>query len=669
MMDKLRGMEKGTQKNSIAVDLFGTKAEDLQDSLLKLDPSKATAGLGDLEGATKRAGDAMGDTAKAKVTAFKRAIETKVTDVLGKALGKASQFADQLGKGFKLGDSSKATNDIQKLGVKFREAADWAKKHLIPALKDLKKWIINEVVPAVKKFYSNELKGMWDGLKDVRKAIQDNKGPLKDLAKFLKDAATVVVRYVIPALGSLAGRNIKTTIQAISLLIRWVGLMVKAFKGVAGPVGQMTAFVVRVFLGMVSTVTRAAAKAFGWVPGLGGKLKRASKDVEAFKNKVNAEMARITKGRTATVTVTGIYGGGLGGRRIKGMATGGPVPALAPGATEAYDSQPALLRVNEHVWTPEEVRAAGGHGKVIKLRSMAKRGLLQGLADGGPVGFGVRASVPSSAAMQRNVWSPITRDIDRIVVALAKEAKKLISGAGGVVAAARSQIGRPYSWGGGGKGGPSYGIGRGAGTYGFDCSGLTEFAWWKGAKVSIGGTTYSQHPSSTRIGAPRPGALGFPHMGHVMLASDRPGYVIQAPFTGSYVQEVRRTASDWRWPKGAKMYEGGPVKRLGADYIGGFADRSARAGARAVGIAGNPYRRLQHRADGGPVSPHVPYVVGERGPEVIVPQRAGTVKPAGSSVVQIDVHVGSALASKREIADTVLSALRQAKRGGVNVAI
>lgn len=46
-----------------------------------------------------------------------------------------------------------------------------------------------------------------------------------------------------------------------------------------------------------------------------------------------------------------------------------------------------------------------------------------------------------------------------------------------VVARAMKQLGVPYSWGGGGTDGPTRGIQQGAGTIGFDCSGLTQYAW------------------------------------------------------------------------------------------------------------------------------------------------------------------------------------------------
>jgi cell wall-associated NlpC family hydrolase len=40
-----------------------------------------------------------------------------------------------------------------------------------------------------------------------------------------------------------------------------------------------------------------------------------------------------------------------------------------------------------------------------------------------------------------------------------------------------TQLGVPYSWGGGKPTGPSTGVGSGAGTVGFDCSGFTQFSY------------------------------------------------------------------------------------------------------------------------------------------------------------------------------------------------
>ena len=59
------------------------------------------------------------------------------------------------------------------------------------------------------------------------------------------------------------------------------------------------------------------------------------------------------------------------------------------------------------------------------------------------------------------------------------------------IAAAKTQLGLPYSWGGGGSTGPSYGIPPDTAIWGFDCSGLTQYAYAQ-AGVQIGGTSRDQ---------------------------------------------------------------------------------------------------------------------------------------------------------------------------------
>jgi hypothetical protein len=69
---------------------------------------------------------------------------------------------------------------------------------------------------------------------------------------------------------------------------------------------------------------------------------------------------------------------------------------------------------------------------------------------------------------------------------------------------------------------------------------------------------------------------------------------------------------------------------------------------------------------GGPVRSGMSYVVGERGPELFVPGRSGTVIPAGSStMVVVNVYNAGSVIAERDLADTVRRALiDQARRGG-----
>lgn len=109
-----------------------------------------------------------------------------------------------------------------------------------------------------------------------------------------------------------------------------------------------------------------------------------------------------------------------------------------------------------------------------------------------------------------------------------------------VVQAAKQFLGMPYSWGGGGTGGPSFGIGRGASTKGFDCSGLVQYALGK-VGVKIARVTYDQVKQGTAVTRQqaRPGDLIFfgtaadPH--HVGLYMGN-GKFIHAPSTGDVIK-------------------------------------------------------------------------------------------------------------------------------------
>lgn len=306
-----------------------------------------------------------------------------------------------------------------------------------------------------------------------------------------------------------------------------------------------------------------------------------------------------------------------------GRAMGGPIPAawaLGPGGPTS-DDVPTWLSVGEHVITAREVQAAGGHDAIYRMRAAILNGGMPGYAKGGRVSFS--GDRRSTASVVGDVTAPVYDGINATMVAVAQTMAsiwKQYAGQGGpIVAAARRWLGTPYSWGGGGKGGPSRGIGRGAGTVGFDCSGLTEYAWWAGRGVDIGGVTYSQHPNSVPIGSPRPGALGFnASLGHVVLASNRPGYVIEAPYTGAHVREVRKSMPDWRWPRAA-MAAGGEVtpaeETLGRRFVDARRASGILIEAKTLQIAGDPGGLgLPGYAAGGGVENHIAQISPRGGP-------------------------------------------------------
>ncbi|MCU1623135.1 MAG: hypothetical protein JWL79_1980, partial [Frankiales bacterium] len=116
------------------------------------------------------------------------------------------------------------------------------------------------------------------------------------------------------------------------------------------------------------------------------------------------------------------------------------------------------------------------------------------------------------------------------------------------------EIGIPYSWGGGDENGPTYGFAQGAGTRGFDCSGLTLFAYAH-AGIHLDHYTGSQWNEGKRISSRAdllPGDLMFfandtsdPSTIHHVAIYIGNGKMIEAPFTGEVVRVSSADRSDF----------------------------------------------------------------------------------------------------------------------------
>ena len=124
------------------------------------------------------------------------------------------------------------------------------------------------------------------------------------------------------------------------------------------------------------------------------------------------------------------------------------------------------------------------------------------------------------------------------------------------IAAAAAQRGMPYAWGGGGTTGPGWGWGIDDGVRGFDCSGLTQYAYAE-AGISIPRNSRAQYSALPKVSSDdlRPGDLvfwatdtsdaGTIHHVAIWLGDDR---ILEAPQSGSVVKE---SAMRWRGYIGA----------------------------------------------------------------------------------------------------------------------
>jgi cell wall-associated NlpC family hydrolase len=110
--------------------------------------------------------------------------------------------------------------------------------------------------------------------------------------------------------------------------------------------------------------------------------------------------------------------------------------------------------------------------------------------------------------------------------------------------AAKAYLGTPYAWGGGGTRGPGPGLAPDEGVVGFDCSGLTQYAYAR-AGISIPRNSRAQYSALAKVSSDdlKPGDLVFwgsdssdpESIEHVALYLGG-NKVVQAPQSGDVVK-------------------------------------------------------------------------------------------------------------------------------------
>lgn len=155
--------------------------------------------------------------------------------------------------------------------------------------------------------YVDQLKKTWDEWGPILKAWWDGVG-----------------KPVLSAFGTALGKIITIALD--------IGIFVGKGLDKAGEAFKQLWVVVSIVL---SNIINAAATAFGWVPGLGDKLKKAADDFNKFRDRVNAALDGIEDEEVKlNVKVTGAGADALGGKASSGqvrfLAAGGPARAGEP---------------------------------------------------------------------------------------------------------------------------------------------------------------------------------------------------------------------------------------------------------------------------------------------------------------------------------------------------
>jgi len=124
----------------------------------------------------------------------------------------------------------------------------------------------------------------------------------------------------------------------------FAGVVRSAWNNVIRPT---FALIVDTFLGIVGAIIDGAARAFGWIPGIGGKLKNAARSFDSFRDSVNNSLSGINdKSVSVKVNFAPTPSGQEGASKFTHAATGGLM--RGPGSSTA-DKIPAMLSNGEYV--------------------------------------------------------------------------------------------------------------------------------------------------------------------------------------------------------------------------------------------------------------------------------------------------------------------------------
>lgn len=400
------------------------------------------------------------------------------------------QSVQGVGKGFSMlreafstGKTEDEGTRWERLGLFLRGAweqvqklVQWWKNDLNPALREAK----DDILPELIKFWEK-----------VSGAFRGGEGDGAKFRAVLSAIGVVITDAVIPAASLLAKLHLKA--------------LGDAFKAIGWAINEVVipglGYFMRGALRAIGAVLTAAEKGFGWIPGLGGKLKDAKRAFDRFQGEVNAALNGI-KDRNVKVTATAVISGdtwrlkqgdGTLGPRMR--AEGGSVHG--PGGAKG-DRIPTLLSDDEHVISNREVKGAGGHAAIEAMRAQWRR-----RANGG------RVTAQTNAAPLRAGAGRLDDDLDVVGAswgARLRRAYRSIWEGGPALQWAKSQQGKPYVWGGVGPGG-------------YDCSGFMSAIW----NVIQGRSPYSRRFTTGSF--PAAGWASGP--GNFMIGSRRgsPGHM------------------------------------------------------------------------------------------------------------------------------------------------
>lgn len=310
---------------------------------------------------------------KNKIIAFATSVGVSLLPILTKAAG---WIGDKLPAAFNfvttavsavstsfrngMTDATGFAGFMQQVGVEARALWDIFTTDVLPVLKSFAGFVTGTVIPALVGFggwlvkYRGWLMPIAGGVLAIVAAVKIYQGVVTVITAATKAwAAVQAALNIVMSLNPFALVVLALIGLGTALYIAWKksetfrdivkGVWTAVQQAFGNAVGAIIQFaihpIVSAFLWMAENITGLAAKAFGWVPGLGPKLKGAHQAVEDFKAGVDNTLTRLAN------TAYGL--GDNAGRNIgQGVADGihSKIPAVRAAATLlAYNSSRSVI--------------------------------------------------------------------------------------------------------------------------------------------------------------------------------------------------------------------------------------------------------------------------------------------------------------------------------------
>lgn len=294
---RIAKMEDPVRRGTVLTDLFGTKADDLQGALSAIDPTTAVAAFGSATAASDKFIKSQ-ESAGSRAEEIWRDAKNTVADVFEPAL---ESVLDKL-------DEWKADPEV-------------------------KEWL-DDLGADMKEIGERWLPVMTETFGDFLDAIKNN-----------KEEITLVLTGIANSVGAITSGFFWLAAGATEAF----GMVVNAAQ-----------WMVNQALGTIELFISSAAKAFGWIPEIGPKLRDAEKDFAEFRRKVNEELGMIRDVDVGVKVGSGVMSAAL---QIGKRAAGGPV---WPGEVYEWQEQGRTFMTSGasggHIRSAHDIRSAGGGG-------------------------------------------------------------------------------------------------------------------------------------------------------------------------------------------------------------------------------------------------------------------------------------------------------------------